>query len=265
MKGDKPQPPLHRREFAFSIVGITRQALTREPLMDGVEFFSAGLSSVAMELQPTSEGRCAIHNRPAMLYNFGGNLVCRGCVLLRQAYPIRGRNNQEGKTRLGLGSYMLITETKTEYWGKHIMPPQITVHPAAGALRDLIRNLILNPPPPPWMFVSFARSNAPDRLAITTTNNLLRFSGKFFLPGTKGQPQVDRLNRNRVIALHDAADLTRQEWEQVVRSHAALHSSPDALAYLREVYQQHPKLQNVPIPPERTPEYNAVRLIAKEA
>lgn len=233
--------------------------------MDGVEFFSTGLRAISLDLEPVSEGICAFHNKPAVLYNFGGKLVCRGCILMRQAYPIKVRNDRESKVRLGLGCYMLITETKTEYWGKHKMPPAIQVHSASGAVRALVCDLILHPPTPPWMFVSFARSPASDRLAVTTTNDLMRFSGKFFLPGATDQPPVERLNRNRIMALHEAADLTRKEWEEVARAHASLHSSPDALAFLREVYQRFPKLAKLRIPPERTPEYNALRIIAREA
>lgn len=233
--------------------------------MDGVEFFSAGLKAISLGLPPVSEGICAIHNRPAQLYNFGGSLVCRGCILLRQAHPVKVRSDKEGKVRLGLGCYMLITKTSTQYWGKHRMPSEITVHPATGAVRTLIRDLIIAPPEPPWMFVAFARSNAPDRLTVTTSNDLFRFSGKVFLPGANDQPFVERLNRAHVMALHEAADLTRKEWEQVVRFHAMLHSSSDALAFLRFVYEKYPRLAKQTIPPERTPEYNALRLIAKEA
>lgn len=234
--------------------------------MDGVEFFSTGLRAIGLGLEPVSEGICAIHNRPAVLYNFGGSLVCRGCILMRQAYPVKVRNDKESKIRLGLGCYMLITETSTQFWGKHRMPPEISVAPATGAIRALIRDLIINPPTPPWMFISFARSNAPERLAVTTTNDLLRFSGKFFLPGgAPDQPAVERLNRKRVMALHDAADLSRKEWEDVARAHASLHGSSDALAFLRSIYERFPKLAKRPIPPERTPEYNALRLIAREA
>lgn len=233
--------------------------------MDGVEFFSTGLKAIGLGLEPVSEGICAIHNRPAVLYSFGGSLVCRGCILMRQAYPVKVRSDKESKIRLGLGCYMLITETETQYWGKHRMPPGITVRSATGAVRALVRDLIINPPTPPWMFVSFARSNAPERLAVTTTNDLLRFSGKFFLPGVTDQPPVERLHRKRIMALHQAADLTRREWEEVARAHASLHGSPDALAYLRGIYERFPDLAKHPIPPERTPEYNALRLIAREA
>lgn len=232
--------------------------------MDGVEFFSAGLRTIGFDLQPVSEGICATHNKPAVLYNFLGSLVCRGCILMRQAYPVKVRNDRESKVRFGLGCYMLITETETRYWGKHIMPPEIKVQSATGAVRTLIRDLIVDPPAPPWMFVSFARSNAPDRLAVTTTNDLMRFSGKLFLPGAGDLPAVDRLNRKRVMSLHEAADLTRKEWEQVVRAHAALHASADALDFLRDIYGRFPRLAKQPIPSERTPEYNALRLIARE-
>lgn len=233
--------------------------------MDGVEFFSAGLRSIGFDLPPVSEGICATHNKPAVLYNFNGSLVCRGCILMRQAYPVKVKSDRDSKVRLGLGCYMLITETKTEYWGKHTMPPEITVRSATGAVRTLIRDLILNPPTPPWMFVSFSRSPSPERLAVTTTNDLMRFSGKFFLPGAGDLPAVDRLDRKRVMKIHEAADLTRKEWEQVTRAHASLHSSPEALAFLRDIYGRYPKLAKQPIPSERTPEYNALRLIAREA
>ena len=232
--------------------------------MDGVEFFSAGLRAVGFDLQPASQGICAFHNREATLYNSGGTLACRGCILLRQAYPLRLKSTKEGKTRLGLGCYMLITQDETQYWGNHIMPAGIKVHPAAGALRENIRNLLLNPPQPPWMFVAFARSNSAERLRPTTTNDLMYFSGKFAFPGTKDEPFVERINRKRVMELHAAADLTRAEWEKVVRAHATLHTSLDSLAYLREVYQAHPNLMYCPIPAAKTPEYNALRLVAKE-
>ena len=228
--------------------------------MDAVEFFSTGLRDVSLGLPMIKDGICTLHNRPAPLYNVGGTLMCRGCILLRQAYPMK-----VGKTRLGLGCYMLITQDHTEYWGKHLMPDEIKVHTATGALRDLVRSLLLKPPRPPWMFIAFARSNAAERLRVTTSNDLVQFSGKFFMPGTKDEPPVERLNRQRVVALHEAADLTRDEWEKCARSHAQLHASTDALAYLQELYQQHPALARYPIPAVKTPEYNALRLIARES
>jgi hypothetical protein len=233
--------------------------------MDAMEFFSTGLRDVSLGLPLVKNGVCTLHNRRAPLYNVDGTLMCRGCILLRQAYPIRLRSTLEGKARLGLGCYMLITEGHTEYWGKHVMPDQIKVHAATGALRDLVRGLLLTPPPPPWMFVAFARSNAAERLRVTTSNDLVQFSGKFFLPGTKDEPPVERVNRQRVIALHEAADLTRDDWEKCSRAHASLHASTEALEYLQTLYQQHPKLARHPIPAVKTPEYNALRLIARES
>lgn len=232
--------------------------------MDGMEFFSTGLRAVGMDLPPITDGICALHNRPATLYNVGGILACRGCILLRQAYPMRLKSAKEGKTRLGLGCYLLITPDGTDYWGNHRMPDGITVHPAAGALRELVRNLLLQPPTPPWMFVAFARSNSAERLRATTSNDLFYFSGKFALPLTKDEPFVERLNRRRVMDLREAADLTRDEWEKLVRAHANLHASSDALAYLKECYRAHPKLARYPIPPAKTAEYNALRLLARE-
>ena len=232
--------------------------------MDGMEFFGTGLRDVSLSLPPVTEGICALHNRAATLYNVGGVLACRGCILLRQAYPVRLKSTKQGKTRLGLGCYMLITESGTQYWGKHIMPAGIQVHQASGALRETVRDLLLNPPEPPWMFIAFARSNTSERLRVTTTNDLFYFSGKFAFPGTMDEPFVDRVNRKRVMELRDAADLTKAEWENVVRAHATLHGSNDSLAYLREVYRQHPKLMHVSIPVAKTPEYNALRLLARE-
>jgi hypothetical protein len=231
--------------------------------MDGMEFFSTGLRAVALNLPPVSEGVCGLHNRPATLYNVGGTLMCRGCILLRQAYPVRLKSTKEGKTRLGLGCYLLITADATHYWGKHLMPDGIKVHAATGALRELVRDLLLNPPEPPWMFVAFARSNNSERLRVTTTNDLMYFSGKFAFPGTMDEPFVERLNRKRVMELRDAADLTKDEWEKVVRSHATLYASSESLAYLQDCYREHPRLAKYPIPSAKTPEYNALRLLAK--
>jgi hypothetical protein len=99
-------------------------------------------------------------------------------------------------------------------------------------------------------------------LNITNSNDLVFFSGKFSIPGAV-DPPIDRLNRKRVITLYQAATLTRADWEQVARAHAALISgSQDALTYLQEVYERFPALTKLVVPAIRTPEYNALRLLA---
>jgi len=235
--------------------------------LNGIDFFNAALHDVGLNITPVGEGVCSAHNRPATLYNVGGNLICRGCTLLRQTYPLPIVKNGQSKlayTRLGLGCYMLITETDIQYWGKHLFAQRITVRPASGALRALLRKLLLEPPAPPWMFIAFARSNASDRMHVTHSNDLIQFSGKFFFPGTADEPPVARLNRKRVIDLHHAADLTRQEWEQCARAQASLHYSADSLAFLQGIYEKFPQLARYPIPAQKTAEYNAVRLLARE-
>jgi hypothetical protein len=225
--------------------------------MDGVAFFTDHLRDLPLTAQAVPEGICTSHNRPAPLFRINGHNICRGCALLRQAYP-----TPTGKSRLSLGSYMLVTETTVDYWGNHLMPSPIRRHSASGALRSIIANLILTPPPPPWLFIAFARSNAADRLYVTVSNDLMFFSGKFLFPGTMDEPPVERLNRKQVIDTHEASRLSRDEWEKVARAHAALNTSPEALTYLQEVYQRYPGLAGVSIPTIRTPEYNAIRLLA---
>lgn len=238
-------------------------------IVNGVDFFSAGLRDVPVNNHPVGEGVCIAHGGPALLYRTGNAALCRGCMLLRQSYPIRlkARGTREaalGKLRLSLGNYMLITETTTRFWGEHQLPKSIVTKPALGAFRQIVRDLILDPPAPPWMFISFARSNASGSLHVTTSNDLLLFSGKFFLPGALNEPPIERLNRRRVMALHQAADLTRNEWEKLVLAQAALHDSNKALPYLQEVYANNPALARLQLPLAKTPEYFALRLIARE-
>lgn len=227
--------------------------------MDAVAFFGHGVRHFPVH-SPVIEGVCTSHKRSALVHKVNGKLVCRSCMILKQHHPMRAGNG-----RLSLGSYMLITEEVTHYWGNHIMPSPIVVHQATGAMREIVRNLILTPPKPPWMFVAFARSNDPSRLRLTVSNDLMQFAGKFFFPGTIDQPAVERLNRKRVIDLHQAADLTRAEWEGYARAQSKLHESTEALLHLRSIYQRFPNLMRYPIPTIRTPEYNAVRLLAREA
>jgi hypothetical protein len=232
-------------------------------VLHGIDFFSNALQPLGVNIPSVGEGICAGHNRPATLYNLGGNKLCRGCVLLRQTYPMPSKGKL-GYTRLGLGCYMLITEHSINYWGKHVFSSRITSHPASGALRDVVRNLLMAPPEPPWMFIAFARSNASDRMHVTRSNDLIQFSGKFFFPGTIDEPPVERLNRKRALALYAAADLTRQEWEQCARAQASLHYSADSLSFLNGIYERFPALASYPIPAQKTAEYNAVRLLARE-
>ena len=224
----------------------------------------AGVSSCATSSDITGgndlEGICACCNKPAPLFAATED-ICRGCALLRQTYPAV----PTGKLRLGLGNYLLVTADKITYWGKLKLPASIERRQASGALRQIVRELILDPPKPPWLFVAFARSNSPERLRVNTGNDLIYFSGKFFMPGTMDEPPVDRLHRKTVMALHQAAPkLTRAEWEQCARAYGSLSTSPEALDYLHGVYQRFPGLARYRVPPVRTPEYNALRVLAEE-
>jgi len=225
--------------------------------MEGVGFFAARLPDLPLNTSPVAEGICASHGAPAVLYKMNQKLICRGCALLKQVYP-----TPKGKLRLGLGSYMLLTRKSVDYWGQHQLPPPIRLHSAAGMMRRTVRDLILTPPEPPWQFVAFARSNSAANLHVTTSNDLIFFSGKFAIPGS--DDPAERLNRKRVMDLLAAAKLTRHEWEKVAHAHGSLSHSPAALAYLQEVYQQHPQLSRFRVPALRTPEYHALRILADD-
>jgi hypothetical protein len=229
--------------------------------MDAVAFFSDSLPEITLNYPAGEPGICGSHHKPATaLYRIRNNThICRGCMLLRQAYP-----SATGKSRLGLGSYMLLSPTGVTYWGNHLLPAPIKRHSATGALRTIVRDLIRNPPEPPWLFVAFARSNSPERLHVNTANDLVFFSGKFLFPGTKDEPPVERLNRRRVIAMHTAAALTKEEWDQCARAQAALNNSPESLAYLQDIHRRFPALATLPIPARKTPEYFALRLLADD-
>lgn len=229
--------------------------------MDGIAFLSDSLPMLDLNYPPADEGICQSHHKPAPLYKAGQECICRGCALLRQAYPGTKPNT---KTRLGLGSYLLITPEQITYWGNHKLPKPIVRHPATGALRGIVRNLILSPPTPPWMFVAFARSNSPERVRVNVGNDLIYFSGKFLFPGTMDEPPVVELNRQRVMAIHHAIQLSRKEWETCARAYVNLNNSPEALSYLRDLHDKFPLLGNLPIPPIRSPEYNALRLLAED-
>lgn len=227
--------------------------------MDGVAFFSTSLSDVPLKYPPVGEGICASHNQPDILYSVNREHICRGCALMRQAY-----RTAKGESRLGLGSYMLLAPSGISYWGTHLLPSPIKRHSATGALRKLVRSLILTPPEPPWMFVAFARSNSPERLRVNSGNDLMYFSGKFLFPGTMDEPPVERLNRARVLALRTAAELTKKEWEECARAQAGLAVSSEALAFLRGIYDRFPALASLQVPTAKTPELNALRLLAED-
>lgn len=227
--------------------------------MDGVAFFSESLPMLNLGYPPAGDGVCQSHHKEAALYRANDKLICRGCALLRQTYPGTKPNT---KTRFGFGCYMLIGPEQITYWGNHKLPKPIVQRTATGALRAVVRDLILSPPEPPWLFIAFARSNSPERLRVNLGNDLIYFSGKLQFPGTIDEPPVERLNRKRVMTLHKAVKFTRTDWETCARAYVNINNSPDALTYLRDLYAKHPALAQIDIPAVRSPEYNALRLLA---
>ena len=153
---------------------------------------------------------------------------------------------------------MLITRKGISYWGNHRLDEinkRIKCQPATGTIGDVLRGLILTPPNPPWMFVSFGPSNSADQLSVTDDNRLLRFSGRTSLAGHI----VSEVNRDQVIAMHKIG-MTGAEWKRYLEAYAK--DSIEGIAAMRPIRQKHPKLIDMGrFPAIDSPEHLALKVL----
>lgn len=227
--------------------------------MDGIEFFETYSHLGPRNYAPAGTGRCPCNREDVELFANGPRVFCKIGVLLRQTYP-----HGENENRLQMRSYMLITPASVRYWGNFKLQ-QVSSKIVCSEAHDIHlvkRQMLLDPPAPPWMFVSFSRSNECMRLHLTTSNDTLWFSGEttFFDPTVL----IERIDRRQVVAIHSLG-LTYQDWRKFLKAQqeCAMGGKPKALAVLRESFKKCPGLRDIIVPPARSPEAIAVDFLLR--
>ena len=206
----------------------------------------------------TKEGFCACTpGEPTTLYKKGpGVFHCDVCIALSQAYQ---NPAPKSASRLVDGSYLLVTAEQVDFWGNQRLgevSSDIKCHPGTGIIRGVKRDLILHPPSPPWMFISFAKAPLTGAgLQVTEDNTLLRFSGKTTLAD---KTEVRAVNREQVLQMA-AIGMTDREWRTYLMAYA--NGTPSDFAAMATLTEQYPALETLRwIPPIDSPEHNALRL-----
>ena len=207
----------------------------------------------------TQEGRCAcMPGEPTILYKKGPGLFqCDVCIALSQAYL---NPPPKSSSRLVDGSYLLITTERVDFWGNQRLSEvndSIKCHPGTGIIRGVKRELVRNPPEPPWMFISFAKAPLTGAgLHVTEDNTRLRFSGKTTLAD---KTEVHAVNRQQVMQMA-AVGLTDREWRTYMMAYAG--GTPADFKVMENLTEQYPALETLRwIPPVDSPEHNALRLV----
>lgn len=215
----------------------------------------SGLRPIATSL---GTGRCAC--QPAfdtMLYRKGSTVKCDACFILTQKYPYPGERATD--LRLGTGQFMLITETTTTFWGRHhlsALSKRIECRPPAG-MRLVMRDLILRPPPPPWLYICFDRSNRTDRLVATEDNAVLRFVGH-----EVNDVPVQEVNRTQVLEMYEVG-MTKREWDTYLGAYA--NGSVDAVKTMQAIAEKHPAIDAVRyLPCQGAPEHLMLKTLLED-
>lgn len=216
-------------------------------ISSGMEFFAKWSRLQPRAYVPNGTGTCPCGRNDVTLYCRGPRSFCLTGVLLKQVYPMTGG---KADNRLQDSSYMLITERRTLYWGNFALDQHFPIQKSETDIFQVKRDLILRPPKPPWMFVTFSRSNDCRRLFVTTDSNTLWFSGETQFR----RLTVDCVDRNHVLALH-ATGISLADWRRFVLARRnSIDGNPKALPILREIIDKHPALAELTIPPRRSPE-----------
>lgn len=207
-----------------------------------------------------AEGRCPCDPRPIVgLYrNSSKQLRCAVCIGLNQTYTNSKLEGKGSKTRLGPGHYILVEPRSIQYWGTYLLTernPAIQLHRESGfeTMREVFRDLIVRPPPPPWLFYAFAGDNRAETLRVTEDNRRPRFGGEFEL-FRKPLVSVDRAT---VLAMLDCG-LTLREWRAYHREFEINQS----YKVRSELAEKHPKLLQLRfVPLVDSPEHRALSFI----
>lgn len=228
--------------------------------MDPREFFRC--TELKPDAVPIGQGYCRCNpSIPAPMYRKGTGKAavtkCDVCFSLSQFYPLQidGKAN-----RLGLGCYLLIERT-IRFWGNHRLDrvnPAIQCQPATGRITKVVREMIVTPPEPPWMFVAFSASTGTDQLVVTDDNRLLQFSGKTLIQGTV----VRKVNRTQVMQMRDVG-MTAAEWKTYLNAFAA--DTPEGIGVMTAMAEHYPAINDLRwLPPVDAPEHLALKTILKE-
>jgi hypothetical protein len=226
-------------------------------MIDSREFFLRHSGLKPIGYRPIGEGMCACQTAKRItLYRKSGAAQCAACCCLRQNYTVKDKKS----LRLGLGSYLFVSPEKLRFWGNHSMEqhnPAIVCEFASGRMSTILRRLILSPPEPPWMFVSFSASTSADSLAVTTDLAALRFSGETII----GRTPVREVNRTQVLRMRDAG-LTSEQWDQYLDAY--YHGSAADIQTMRELEKSHPILADIrALPPKAATEHVILRWLLK--
>lgn len=122
---------------------------------------------------------CGAQDRPTirMGSKVGGEIpsVCVYCMSIRIRYP----SSKGTLARLGAGTFALASDDRSVIWTSFRVPqsPRYAVEPIAGRFADVLRDFILNPPTPPYLFVAFARRNEGSSFRINTSQDTVWVSG----------------------------------------------------------------------------------------
>ena len=201
-----------------------------------------------------AQGRCLC--QPALvtsLYKKGASKdakwLCDVCIACMQNYPAPDRNSQFISS-----CHLLITKDSIDYFGIHHLDqinPRIQIHPATKAAYTKLQ-LILHPPTPPWMFVSFSKSETTGAdLRITDDNRLLQFSGESSFGNTLNRPQLMQMIE---------AGLSIGEWGTYLEAYSA--GSPKSVVTMNELAEKYPLLNEICwLPSVNAPEHIAFRFV----
>jgi hypothetical protein len=223
-------------------------------MLDSREFFLRYSGLQPNGYQCVGMGMCDCQTaKPIIVYKKGKARQCAACICLRQAYDTAA---DKAKVRLQVGSYLFVSPTRVQFWGNHnlrLYNPQIECETATGKMSEVQRSLILSPPDPPWMFISFSKSTSADNLAITTDPAVLRFSGDTVINRTK----IREINRTQIMRMFDAG-LSRKDWDQYLD--AFYQGSPTDIETMRSIEQSYPALAAIRrLPPRQSTEHVVLR------
>lgn len=264
-------------------------------MFDGAEFFNTYSHLKPLHQKSAGIGRCAC--RPSIrqpLFKVSTESRCAACTTLSQAYPMQAESLQADsaqddsaqladpkqtesppdsaqddlvqaeparkKANRLVFSYLLITESRVTFWGKNKLDEidsRIECHPSSGMMRQVMRNLVLNPPPPPWMFITFTQSPITAAgLRVTTDNAIIQFSGKTLIQSIP----VNEIDRENVLTLH-ALGIPGKTW----RSYLGAAIEMRDLNIIRETEAAYPGLREIKwLPPYGSSEMAALLLTSEQ-
>lgn len=229
-----------------------------EPIASPQEFLLRYSGLPLINFEETGFGVCQCSPRSATLIRKGTLHCCKACALLRQAYPT---TLGERLLRFGLGSYLFVSATTVRYWGNHrldALNPAIECGPSTKRMGAVMRSLVREPPPPPWLFICFGASTNARSLRLTVDPSLVRFSGSFDIADVP----ITEINRSQVMKLIEAG-ISRKDWDAYYA--AFVRGTPGDIAVMRELEQEYPAIARFSVlPPKYSTEHVVFRWLLNE-